>query len=188
MKPINRIIIIIFALGLSSLACNLGFGRPATPEIEVPVVTAAPNVQLESQGGSTSQGSIQGGEPVVVTEGDLTSLINKELVKRVGDQLTNVQVRLQSDQIQISGDLDSQGISAPVNVVIEVDVDPIGRPELRVISSSVGPFPVPGDLVAEVEVLINKAFQEKVTSLAPNLHIDDIVIQNGVMQIYGHSN
>jgi hypothetical protein len=45
---------------------------------------------------------------------------------------------------------------------------------------------VPGDLVAEVEALVNKAFQDKVIALAPNMHIDDIVIQNGVMTIYGH--
>jgi len=46
---------------------------------------------------------------------------------------------------------------------------------------------VPADLVDEVETLINKAFKEKVIALAPNMHIDDIVIQNGVMTIYGYS-
>jgi hypothetical protein len=83
--------------------------------------------------------------------------------------------------------LNSQGISAPVKVVIDVNVDPVGRPMLSIISSSIGPFPVPGDLIAEVEVLINKAFQEKVLALAPNMHIDNIVIENGIMTIYGHS-
>jgi hypothetical protein len=54
-----------------------------------------------------------------------------------------------------------------------------------VISSSIGPFPVPGELISEVEVLINKAFQDKVQSMAPNLHIQSIVIENGKMTIYG---
>jgi len=70
--------------------------------------------------------------------------------------------------------------------VIDVSVDPVGRPTLSIISSNIGPFPVPGDLVAEVEAVVNKAFQDKVIALAPNMHIDDIVIQNGVMTIYGH--
>jgi hypothetical protein len=94
---------------------------------------------------------------------------------------------LRSGQIQILGDVNTQGISAPVKVVIDVSVDPMGRPTLSIISSNIGPFPVPGDLVEEVETLINQAFKEKVISLAPNMHIDDIVIQNGVMTIFGHS-
>jgi hypothetical protein len=72
-----------------------------------------------------------------------------------------------------------------VKVIMDVSIDPTGRPNLHVVSSSIGPFPVPGDLISEVEVLMNKAFQEKIQSLAPNLHIENIVIENGKMTIYG---
>ena len=186
MKHLNWIVLIIFALVLSSLACNFGFGRPATPENDVPLATEALSVPGVNQADPNPATGIQGLEPIIVTEAELTALMEKELQQRIGDQISNLEVDLRSEQIQILGDLNSQGIAAPVKVVIDVNVDPVGRPTLNIISSNIGPFPVPGDLVAEIEVLVNKAFQEKVVALAPNMHIDDIVIQNGVMTIYGH--
>ena len=140
-----------------------------------------------NQPGQDPEADFQGLEPIVVTESQLLALMEDELQERIGDQISNLQVLLRSGHIQILGDVNTQGISAPVKVVIEVRVDPVGRPTLNIISSNIGPFPVPGDLVNEVETLINNAFKEKVVALAPNMHIDDIVIQNGVMTIYGHS-
>ena len=83
--------------------------------------------------------------------------------------------------------MDTQGISAMVRVVIAVSVDPVGRPVLDVVSSSIGPFPVPGELISEVEVIMNRAFQEKIESMAPNMHIESIIIENGTMTIIGRS-
>jgi len=186
MKRLHWIFLIIFVLVLNSLACNFGFGRPATPEIEVPVTTEALAPPGSNQPAPNQGAVYQGMEPLVVTKGQLLALMEQELQPRIGDQISNLQVNLRSDQIQILGDLKSQGIAAPLKVVIDVSVDPVGRPTLSIISSNIGPFPVPGDLVAEVEALVNKAFQDKVIALAPNMHIDDIVIQNGVMTIYGH--
>ena len=187
MKQLNLIILIIFALVLSSLACNFGFGRPATPENDVPLATEALSIPGVNQADPNAGTGIQGLEPIIVTEAELTALMEDELQQRIGDQISNLQVDLRSGQIQILGDVNTQGIAAPVKVVIDVSIDPVGRPTLSIISSNIGPFPVPGDLIAELEVLINKAFQEKVIALAPNMHIDDIVIQNAVMTIYGHS-
>jgi len=187
MKQLNWIVLIIFALVLSSLACNFGFGRPATPENDVPPANEALSVPGVNQADPNPDTGFQGLEPIIVTEAELTGLMEEELQQRIGDQISNLQVDLQSEQIQILGDVNTQGIAAPVKVVIDVSVDPVGRPTLNIISSNIGPFPVPGDLVAEIEVLINKAFQEKVIALAPNMNIDDIVIQNGIMTIYGHS-
>lgn len=182
MKKSYWIILIIFALTFSSLACNFRFGRTGVTTTEVPIETdvlAVPGLNQEAD--------FAGMTPIVVTESQLLALMEDELQARIGDQISNLQVLLRSGQIEILGDVHTQGISAPVKVVVDVSVDPLGRPTLDIISSNIGPFPVPGDLVDEVETLINKAFKEKVIALAPNMHIDDIVIQNGVMTIYGHS-
>ncbi|MGB5846252.1 MAG: hypothetical protein WBG94_17550 [Anaerolineales bacterium] len=187
MKQYKMMVLIIFVLVLSSLACNLGFGKPATPEFELPVITQALDNSANNLAGPGLDTEIQGIPHLEITENQLASLMEDELEQRVGDQITNLQVYLQNGQIQILGDLNTQGISAPAKVVFDVSIDPVGRPILSIISSSIGPFPIPGDLVAEVEVLINKAFQEKVLTLAPNMHIDNIVIQEGIMTIYGHS-
>jgi hypothetical protein len=185
MKQLKLIPLIIFVLVLSSLACNLSFGRQATPEPLIPLTLE----EEESVGGSAEEtfqdAETSGMIKLEVSETQLTSLLVGELEKRIGDQITNFQAYLRDGQIQIFGDIDSQGITAPVKVIVDVSVDPAGRPNLHVISSSIGPFPVPGELISEVEVLINKAFQEKIQSMAPNLHIQSIVIENGKMTIYG---
>lgn len=186
MKRTNIIVIIIFALVLSSAACIFSSGTPETQDTGAPLSTAGldgPGIDPAETGQDLEVSETAALE---ITEEQLTSLMKSEIEQRVGDQISDLQVSLRSGQIQITGDLATQGFSAPLEVVIEVEVDPIGRPNLTIVSSSVGPFPVPGDLVGEIEVLINQAFQEKINALAPNLHIDRIVIQNGIMAIYGN--
>ena len=184
MQKKKWIVLIIFALVLSSLACNFGFGRRSTPENSAQLTAEA--AATNNQSGSDS--GVSGGqlEPITVSEAQLLDLMQGELQDRIGDQVSNLQVYLREGQIQILGDVNTQGISAPVKVVVDVRVDPVGRPSLQIISSNIGPFPVPGDLIDEVELQINKAFQEKVVTLAPNMHIDNIVIANGTMTIFGH--
>lgn len=187
MKQTKLITIIIFVLVLSSLACNLGFGRQVTPEPLVPLVSE--DIEGVAESSAEPFQDAKSSEAIIleVSETQLTVLLTDELRNLVGDQITNLQVYLRDGQIQIFGDLDNQGITAPVKVVIEVSVDLAGRPNLEVVSSSVGPFPVPGDLISEVESMMNKAFQEKIQSLAPNLHIEDIDIENGKMTIRGRT-
>ena len=185
MKQLKLIPLIIFVLVLSSLACNLSFGRQTTPEPLIPLISEEVESAAESAEETFQEAETSGMIKFEVSETQLTSLLGGELEKRVGDQITNLQAYLRDGQIQIFGDLDSQGITAPVKVIVDVSVDPAGRPNLHVVSSSIGPFPVPGDLISEVEVLMNKAFQEKIQSMAPNLHIQSIIIENGKMTIYG---
>ena len=187
MKRLKVIPLIIFVIVLSSLACNFGFGRQATPEEVIPVTTEALE-SLQDAAGDAVEDAIQGGDiEISITESQLTSLLAFELAERAGDQISNLQVFLRDGQIQLYGDVDTQGISAQVRVFVSVRVDPVGRPVLEVVSSSIGPFPVPGELISEVETIMNKAFQEKVESMAPNMHIESIVIEDGTMTIIGRS-
>jgi uncharacterized protein YpmS len=187
MQKLKVFPLIIFVFVLSSLACNLSFGRQATPEVEIPVTTEAVESLQESAEEAQAESPPSGRIEFVITEAQLTSLLTSELAERAGDQITNLQVFLRDGQIQIFGDLDSQGISAQVKVIVAVEVDPAGRPILNVVSSSIGPFPVPGELIAEVELMLNKAFQEKIQSMVPNMHVESIVIENGTMTIIGRS-
>lgn len=187
MKQMKLIAIIIFVLVLSSLACNLNFGKQATPDPLIPLVSEDVDNMAESSEVQPQNAEPGGMIELEVSETQLTNLLTVELAELVGNQITNLQVYLREGQIQIFGDLESQGIEAPVKVILEVSVDPVGRPNLEVVSSSIGPFPVPGDLVSEVELLMNKVFQEKIQSLAPNLQIESIVIENGKMTIRGRA-
>jgi hypothetical protein len=96
-------------------------------------------------------------------------------------------VRLRDGQIQLSGDVDSQGISAPAEIDIGVSVDVVGRPVLNVVSAKVGPFPVPADMISEFEVILNDSFRDQIESMAPNLHVESILIADGTMTIIGRT-
>jgi uncharacterized protein YpmS len=153
----------------------------------IPVTTEAVE-NLQSSAGGALDDALQGGDiEFAITEAQLTSLLAFELAERAGDQISDLQVFLRDGQIQLYGDVDTQGISAQVRIFVAVSVDPVGRPVLEVVSSSIGPFPVPGELISEVEVIMNEAFQEKIESLAPNMHIESIVIEDGTMTIIGRS-
>ncbi len=180
MNRLKVLPIILFVFVLTSLACNLSFGDQGTPVAVNPINT-------EAVGEVFTEPPQNDEIEIVLTESQLTSLLSSELAERAGDQITNLQVFLRDGQIQIFGDLNSEEISAQVKVIVAVSVDPAGRPVLNVVSSSIGPFPVPGELISEVEVRINKAFQEEIQSMAPNMHVERIIIENGMMRIIGRS-
>ena len=177
--------LIIFLLMLSSLACSLNFLGAATPESVIPVTTEAVE-SLEETAQSAFQEAQNSGEVnLEINEAQLTSIFAFELEERVGDIINNLQIFLRDGQIQMTGDLNNEGISATVKAIVDVSVDPVGRPTLNVISANLGPFPVPGDLVSEVEMTINKAFQEQIKSMTPEMHVERIIIDNGKMTITG---
>jgi hypothetical protein len=165
----------------------MNFWRTATPESVIPVTTEAVESLEETAQGAFQDAQTSGEVSLVVTEAQLTSIFTLELEERVGEVVNNLQLSLRDGQIQMTGDIVSESITAPVEAVIEADVDPAGRPILNVISANVGPFPVPGDLVSEVEATINKAFQDQIKSTAPEMRIEKIIIENGKMTISGRT-
>jgi uncharacterized protein YpmS len=190
MKKHKVIPLIIFILLLSSLACNLNFGRRVTPEPLIPVTTEAVEELEESVEGAYQDVQTSGEIQLVITEAQLTSLITFELQKRASDELTieNPQIYLREGEIQLSGSVKRQGLSATVKVTVEVSISEDGKPMFEVVSASLGPLPVPRELLSEVEVVINKAFQEQIELKAPGLVVESILIENGTMTIIGHFN
>ena len=186
MKRTKVIPLIIFALSLSLLACNLSFPWGSSRE-PVPVTTEAAQSLEETVEGVFDNPQLEDEITLVITEDQLTSIVAFKIEERAGDIVTNPQVYLRDGQIQLNGHLNTQGVSAPAQIKVEVSVDVLGRPDLNVISATVGPFPIPADLVSEVDGFLNEAFQEQIESMAPNLHIESIFIADGTMTITGRT-
>ena len=170
---------------LSTLACSLNFWSTATQEPVVPVTTEAVE-SLEETAQSAFQEAQNSGElSLVINEAQLTSIFAFELEEQAGEIINNLQLLLRDGQIQMTGDLNNEDFSASVKAIVEVSVDPVGRPSLNVISANLGPFPAPGDMVSEVEMVMNKAFQEQIKSMAPEMHVEEVIIDSGKMTITG---
>lgn len=172
---------------VSSLACNLSFGRKATPEPAIPVTTEAVESLEESIEEAYQEAQTSGEIQLVITEAQITSLLTFELEKRAGDALIieDPQIYLRNGQIQLIGGIKRQGISATARVTVEVNVGTDGKPVMDIVSASIGPLPIPRDFVSEVENIVNDVFWEKIGSWAPGLFIESIVIENGTMTITG---
>jgi hypothetical protein len=188
MRVKNRLLVILLVLGLASLACNLSLGAPETPAPPIPVTTeAVEELEEELQ---DAYGQAQQGEPVTLTidEAQLTSLVAFELEKREEESVKNPQVYLRDGQVQVFGTVDYQGVEADASIFLNVNVDAQGKPDFAVSSAYFGPFPIPDDLVAEIEANLDQAFSEQINSMSPNLRIESIEIADGAMTITGITN
>ncbi len=187
MKRQHAILLVVLLLMAVALACN--FNRAvSTPVPTVPVSTEAVESLETAVGDAFQQAQTNGTIELEITEAQLTSLIAFELEERGAGYISNPQVFLQDGQVQMTARVARQGLSASARAVLTVQIDPLGRPVFDVISATVGPLPLPGDIITELEERINLAFQQQLDSLAPNLTIESIVIDDGVMQITGRTN
>lgn len=181
------VLVAILVLATASLACNLGRRADNTPAPLIPVSTEAVQSLEETAVNSYNQLQQTGKVNLTVTEEQLTSMVALELEQQGTEGFSNPQVFLRDGQIQLTGDIQTQGISAPAKMVMEVDVDDNGRPKVRIVSANVGPFPVPDSLVETVETRLNQAFQKELDEKAPNMVVESIVIADGSMTVTGHT-
>ena len=185
MKATDRLMLILILLGLASLACTLSLGAPKTPAPPIPVSTeAVENLEDALKG---AYGQAQQGQPVtlVIDEPQLTSLIAFEMEKRGQESVRDPQVYLRDGQVQVFGTVNYQGVDATASVFLDVNVDAQWKPDFSIASAYFGPFPVPEDILAEIESNLDQAFSEQINSISPNLRIESIVIADGKMTITG---
>ena len=183
----NRILIAILVLATASLACNLGIRGVKTPAPLIPVSTEAVQSLEETAVNSFDKFQQTGQVNLTVTEEQLTSMVALELEEQATEGISNPQVYLRDGQIQLAGDVQTQGLSAPARMVMEVDIDANGRPSLQIVSANVGPFPVPDSLIESVETRLNRAFLNQLDEMAPNAVVESVVIADGSMTITGQT-
>jgi len=155
-----QITILISVLIFSALACNL---TAATKKVEVKVVPTLPPAeqqQLQDQL-ATKVSEAMSGAPVTIelSESQLTSLINLQAPNIKDAQLSNIQVTLDNNQIQIGGDAATSGISGKVNIVLAIASDAEGKPTIAVTSATLGGFPLPEGILNTISTTIDQALQ-----------------------------
>jgi uncharacterized protein YpmS len=185
MKIPIRFVSILLLLSAVTLACN--FGSRQTPAPPPPVSTEAVE-NLEATLESAAEEMQETGEvQLEMDEAQLTSLVAFELQESGEEMISDPQVYLRDGQIQVFGTVEQQNVSGTARVAMTVDLDSEGRPDVNVVSASIGPFPIPQQIVDNVESELNEAFTEQLDSVAPNTRFESIVIADGKMTITGHA-
>ena len=187
MNRLYRYLAVLVVLVSASIACNFALGRVKPTQTPTPLPTETATTQQNSIEDALKAAATPGEIKLVINESQLTSIVAGEIQKQDDVPITDPQVRLQDGQIQFSATVEQQGISLPAEVVMTVQPDANGRPDFKVVSAKIGPFPLPADVKSELETALDEAFTEEIESRAPNTRIESIVISDGVMTVIGRT-
>ncbi len=179
-----RIWVMLIALTLAALACDLSVGGPTPPGSPIPVSTEAAGQMTELWKNAIASAS--GGEvSVVVTEEQLTSYLDLKLQEQTDPPLQNVQVYLRDSKVQIYGTAKASNVSTTALVTLAVTITEDGNAQFAIEKADFGPVPVPKELLNNLSVALNEAFTGKIGSLATGIKIKSVLIADGNMGIVG---
>lgn len=185
----RNVLLVLFALTLplTALACNLPYLAKAATPPPIPVSTQAAE-ELATQVAAAAATAMAGG-PIVLefSEAQLTSAIALELQQRGETRLQDVQVRLRDGQVFISGKATQGGFSLPLNVALRITVNAQGLPQTEVVQATLGPLPLPAEMINELTERLNRAIIDEVQASGSNLYIESLTIDNGMMRIVANS-
>ncbi len=147
----------LFILFLSILACTINIGGPAYPDQRIPVSTEAVGELQSAVETAVAAGEASGQVTLVITETQLTSYLAARLQSQAQPLFTDPQVYLRDGQIQIYG-LAQQGyLQASIQIIVTAGVDDQGRLKIELTSADFGPLPVPSGLNEAVSATIQEA-------------------------------
>ncbi len=181
---ISAIGVAFSALVAASLACAVTVQGPTPPGSPIPVSTEAAG-QLAELWKTAVANPANGQVSVVVNETQLTSYLAYKLAQGKDTFLSNPQVYLRNNRIEIYGTAKAGDVSTTASVSLSVTVNSKGGLELQVASANFGPAPVPPDMLARLSFLINDGLTGTLSQMAIGVKITSVVILDGQMTIAG---
>ena len=183
----NRFLLglLITTLIFASIACNYPMRNRNTDAI--PVTTDAAHSLEDNFNAALEQLKTPGKVRLVIKEEELTSMLALELQHQENPVLANPQVFLRDGQMIVTGRVNQGGLSADLEVVIEITVDTDGKPSYQVVTATVGSLPLPNSMMESLSDQIDIAFQNNISPKVANVFIESITIADGEMVIVGYS-
>jgi len=167
---------------IASLSCNFPGMSASAPQTK-PTLSELPTEIPEEIQSQNAENSFT----LKVSETQLTSVLNSRLSEIQEPAVSDGQVFLQNGKMEIQASVNQNGMILPLNVVLTVSTDGNGKPTYTIISSSIGPFPLPESVTDQLSGMIENAFADELLSLSNNYYIENIEIRNGLMTIKGYT-
>ena len=117
------------------------------------------------------------------TEADLTSFLNQELAAQSPQILTNAQVKLQNQTVEVTGHVNQGVISGDADIKFQVNVDENGEPKIKVLSANLGSIPIPASILDPMIASID--FKKLADSAGVHYKIQSLDISNGKLTVTG---
>lgn len=176
-----RLWMLITILTLAALACALPGGSklPASP---IPVSTAAATQMQEAVKTAVAEAAETGQLNLTLTEEQLTSYVALQLAEQASTPITDPQIFLRDDKIQMFGTVDTGQVTAQAQVVIAVAIDAEGQLALTIEKADFGPIPVPQSLLENISTAIDQALTQQTGG---NAVLSSVTIVDGQITLTG---
>ncbi len=181
----KKVLLSILILILSSMACNMFIGGPEYPDGQIPVSTEIAGSVEEQLKQAVESAQQTGTLSFSITEAQLTSLLAQRLASEQEAFLTEPQVYLRDNEIQIYGKAQQGPFTANVRIALVAMVDGSGQPSITVKSVDFGPLPAPEELNKTISAMVNEAFTGALGPAATGFRLETITISNGLMTLTG---
>ena len=195
MKRIRTLALPLFLLSLvlTSLACTVFVGGPDYSSLPpIPVSGEAAESIKEELRRAFEAGAQTGVITINLTEPQITSYLAVRMQTDPSLQqsdkkplITDPQVYLRDGQMQIYGKTQQGMFAANLGIIVQVSVDPEGKPQIEITSADFGPFPAPEGLKSAITAMVEEAYTGSLGPVATGLRIETISIANGIMTITG---
>jgi uncharacterized protein YpmS len=171
---------------LVSLACRLTNKISQAPSKTIAVSTES-IATLEAKVENSINQAGQGQEvDLSLTEEEMTSLLAQRLQDQSEITISNPQVLLRDGRITMTGDVQTGKLNAPVEIVLEPQVNTTGQARLELISVKVGPFSAPDSMVTTIQDMADRFLTDYLQQAGDEFYVESITVDEGVLTIRGH--
>lgn len=158
-------------------------GAPERPGAEIiPFEGAGEEARAKLQQALPGPGSLSS---VTLNEQEITSWLTVELNHSPDLPLSEIQVYLRDDRIQIWGMVSGSSNSTSALIVGVLSPDLNGKPGVQIESLQIGQQVIPDILMTQAESWLNQLIIEQINNQVPGLEIMNINIGNGLITISG---
>ncbi len=178
------ILAVLTALLAATLACAVSVEGPTPPGSPIPISTDAAG-QLGELWKNAVANPTDGQVSVVINETQLTSFLAYKLAASKDALLSNPQVYLRDNKIQIYATAKAADVATTASVAFSTTVSEAGALQLQVASANFGPVPVPSDLLGRLSLMINDGLTGSLGEMAIGVKLTSVVILDGQMTITG---
>jgi hypothetical protein len=181
---ISPLAAMLCALAIASLACAVSVEGPTPPGPAIPVSTEAAG-ELTELWKTAAANPVDGQVSIVVTETQLTSFLAAQLAEAKETVVSNPQVYLRDNKIQIYGTAKAGSVTTTVSAAFSTTVTEEGTLQLQVASANFGPVSLPPDLLARLSIMLNDGLTGSLSDMAIGVKITSVTILDGQMTLVG---
>jgi tetratricopeptide (TPR) repeat protein len=122
---------------------------------------------------------------VTLSEQQLTSWLAMNMKNNPDLPISEIQVYLRDDKVQVWGMVAGESNSTSALIVGTLVIDSNGNPSMGIESLQIGQQEIPGILLSQAESWLNQALLDEINNQAPGLKLMNINISSGLITMSG---